>query len=141
MFDKPYDKRLFKWRYFRSLLENSIDPLQDTIDFYKKAPLVGFQTDPWDQSTWPGPWELIQENIYCEFCLILGIYYTLELTDRFSDSQFKIYISSNNNTKQVHYILYVNNNIIGYDRDRAISITDLPSYIVPQLAHTLPQQK
>lgn len=48
-----------------------------------------FQT-PWtpyylhwdDQSTWPDPWQLLSDNVYCEVARGLGILYTITLLDR-----------------------------------------------------------
>ena len=66
MFDKNYDQRLVAWSHFRKSLESSNDPFKDTLDFYNKAPTVSIHTDPYDKTTWPTPWELLQENMYCD---------------------------------------------------------------------------
>ena len=61
MYDKQYEDRLASWAEFRSTLETSHDPIQDTIDFFSHAPLVNIQTDPYTPSSWPDPWELITQ--------------------------------------------------------------------------------
>ena len=81
MFDKKYEERLQLWHDFRSQLETSLDPIQDTIEFYKTAPLNSIAADAWTQDSWPNPWELLEENNYCAFVKILAICYTLQLTD------------------------------------------------------------
>jgi hypothetical protein len=35
-----------------------------------------------DQSTWPDPWQLLSDNVYCEVARGLGILYTVTLLDR-----------------------------------------------------------
>lgn len=35
-----------------------------------------------DQDTWPDPWQLLSENIFCEVARGLGILYTVTLLDR-----------------------------------------------------------
>ena len=47
--------------------------------------------DPWDQNTWLGPWQLVEKNLYTEMCITLGICYSLQLTERFSSSDFEIH--------------------------------------------------
>lgn len=49
-----------------------------------------WQTSPWrpyylhwdDRHDWPGPWDLLAENIYCDVARTLGILYTVRLLDR-----------------------------------------------------------
>ena len=66
MFDKTYEDRMVSWVDFRRTLEQSKDPIQDVIDNYNTAPTVSIHTDAWDQKSWPDPWQLLQENQYCE---------------------------------------------------------------------------
>lgn len=35
-----------------------------------------------DQDNWPDPWQLLNDNIYCELARGLGILYTITLLDR-----------------------------------------------------------
>jgi hypothetical protein len=35
-----------------------------------------------DQNSWPDPWQLLSDNIYCEVARGLGILYTITLLDR-----------------------------------------------------------
>jgi len=35
-----------------------------------------------DQATWPDPWQLLSDDIYCELARGLGILYTITLLDR-----------------------------------------------------------
>ena len=140
MFDKKFEDRMRLWSEFRSTVETSADPLGSVINFYKKAPLVSIQADPRDKNTWPDPWELLYDNQYCNFCIILGICYTLQLTDRFKDTDFKIHICTNTEDSEVKYLLYVGDNVIGYDMNKVVSKFEIPdsiffetSYIMPSL--------
>jgi hypothetical protein len=59
-----------------------------------------FQT-PWrpyhlhwdDQLTWPDPWQLLDDNVYCGLARGLGIMYTITILDR-SDLQDAVMIES-----------------------------------------------
>jgi hypothetical protein len=58
MFNRNYEERLALWSTFRDTLELSEDPIQEAIDFYKDAPTVSLNADPFDSGNWPTPWEL-----------------------------------------------------------------------------------
>ena len=130
MFDNTsYEQRLQQWSDFRHGLETANDPLQVVIETYSKNPTVSIHTDPWTQDMWPSPWELIVENQYCEFCSVLGMCYSLQLTDRFMGADFEIHIGVDKEKSKDFYLLKINDRIIGYDKDRHISIHDLPKTI------------
>lgn len=138
MFDKKYDDRLRAWNQFRQNLETSSSPLADVVNVYSKAPMVSIQVDPWDVSTWLNPWELLYENKYCEFSKILGICYTLQLTERFMNEDFEIHIYTNNEESSVHYLLFFQEKVIGYDWPNVIKRNDLPSNFQSQQQYLMP---
>ena len=140
MFNGTYEQRLFAWNGFRNSLETSETPIQDVIDIYNKAPKVLIHADPYDKQTWPTPWELVNENSYCEFCLMLGICYTLQLTDRFSTEHFEIHIRQDKERSETRYLLFLKDLCIGYDEHAPVSVEDLPEtlrlekkYVMPDL--------
>lgn len=137
MFDKTYEDRLRAWHDFRNQIEVSNDPIQLVIDQYNQSPTVSLYTDPWTPSTWPNPWELIQENQYCEFCKLLGICYSLQLTDKFSQAPFEIHIAIDNEKSNTHYLLFVNDFIIGYKDDTYIHKSKLPSSVRSQQHYSM----
>jgi hypothetical protein len=126
MFDKKYEDRLRAWHNFRNGLETSGTPFQDVIDFYNRAPLVRIVVDPYDEGSWLDPWTLLYENKYCEFSIILGIAYSLQLTTRFSDSVFEIHICTDQENLEVKYLLFVDNTVIGYYKNETIEASKLP---------------
>lgn len=138
MFDKKYEQQLIIWREFRDSLETSDDPLQDTIDFFKPAPETMFAADPYSPETWPTPWELINENVYCPFIKILAICYTLQLTDRFSADQFEIHITQDQQRSATEYLLFVADYVIGFDENTYVHKSELPLSTVSN--HVFPMQ-
>jgi len=68
--EKKTQQRLADWYAFRQQLETSSTPLDDVHLYFEKLPHVKVYTDPYDQSSWPTPWELIDENEYCQFNII-----------------------------------------------------------------------
>lgn len=137
MFEKRYEQRLESWAEFRGSLEESDDPFRDVVEFYKQAPFVSIHTDPWNQSIWPGPWELVHENQYDDFCRVLGMCYSLQLTDRFKGSSFEIHICTINNLGYL-YLLFVDDFVLGYDDDKPIPRQELPSDICSQQVYAMP---
>lgn len=126
MFGKKYEDRLLEWSEFRQSLEHAHDPIKDVIEFYNVAPTVSIHTDPWDKTTWPDPWELLEENQYCDFCRVLGMCYSLQLTDRFNRVPFEIHIVIDNEKSATYYLLHVGNSVIGYTYGAYCNVNDLP---------------
>ena len=138
MFDKDYFTRVKIWRNFRIDLESSENPLIDVIYFWNTVPISAIAADPYDKETWPNPWELLKENTYCEFTKILAIYYTLQLTDRFSQSHFEIHIVLDKKESAMKYLLFVDNQAIGYYYDRSIDTEELPNLECQMRYNALP---
>ena len=137
MYNKTYEERLLIWRDFRESLENSKDPIQDVIDFYNQAPTCLIAADPYTPSTWPDPWELLEENNYCSFVKILAICYTLQLTDVLSQAAYEIHIVRDNEKSSTYYLLYVDDIVIGFNGDTHVHKDNLPSNLHIELVHSL----
>ena len=138
MFNKKFELRLKDWKSFRDTLESSDDPIQDTINFWNTAPIGFIAADPYEQSTWPDPWEMIEENIFCPFVKILAILYTLQLTDRFSRTKFEIHITQDAKMSETKYLIFVDGLCIGYDYSKAIPASDLPETLKIEKKYTMP---
>jgi len=138
MFDKKYDDRLRLWVELRQSLSNEEDPIQKVIDYYNRVPLVSIQVDPYDQSAWLDPWTLLKENNYCEFAKLLGICYTLQLSECFIDSAFEIHICTDAEESKLRYLLFVDDKVIGYNGNEWIFKKDLPANLYYQKSYTMP---
>jgi hypothetical protein len=134
MFTKNFEEQLAAWRDFRESLEEAEDPFRRVLDFYSLAPLTTISCDPWDKSTWANPWELLEENDYCEFGIVLGMCYSLQLTDRFKGSNFEIHISTNREKSETHYLLFVDNTVVGY-KGEVVSREELPDALQSQTVY------
>ena len=127
MFEKNYVERLRLWRELRESIETCDDPLAKVVEFWNTAPIFAISLDPYNPDTWPTPWEMIQENQYCDFKKILAIYYTLQLSERFSQSSFEIHIVLDKKESAMRYLLFVDNQAIGYYYDKCIDRCELPA--------------
>ena len=137
IFFDSFEGRVKAWSKFRQELESNPEPIQTTIDFWNKAPISALSCDPFDQSTWLDPWSLIEDNHYCEFSKILAIYYTLALTDKFRDSYFEIQIVNDREAHELRYLLFVDDFVIGYFYNRAITQDELPLDITVQASYPM----
>ena len=138
MFDRKFEDRLAFWQKFRNELETSPTPFEDVIDLYLSASLVSIHTDPWDQTTWPRPWQLIEENQYCDFRIVLGYCYSLQLTDKFKASTFEIHIGMDYSKSQTYYLLFVDNSVLGYEPGVVTTKSSLPETLVSQRVYVMP---
>ena len=137
MFDKKFEDRLASWKSFRDSLESSNDPIQDTIEFFRKAPVVNIAADPYSRENWPTPWELIEENKFCSFVKILAICYTLQLTDRFSQSSCEIHIVRDNENSSSYYLLYIDDIVIGFSGDTYVYRNTLPDSLYSEIEYKM----
>jgi hypothetical protein len=138
MFTKNFEQQLVAWKEFRDSLEDAEDPFQQVLEYYKQAPLTTISCDPWDKNTWANPWQLLDENDYCEFGIVLGMCYSLQLTDRFKGSNFEIHISTNKEKSETHYLLFVDDTCVNY-KDEVVSREELPDALQPQTVYHMPE--
>ena len=79
-----FDARLASWNLLRDRCQNL--PLESALDeinrWWFHAPWRPYYLHWDDQPTWPDPWELLSDNVYCELAKALGILYTISMLDR-----------------------------------------------------------
>lgn len=137
IFFESFETRLTNWLNLRNEVEKHADPIQLVLDYWNRAPISPLSCDPFDKSTWLEPWDLIEDNHYCEFSKILVIYYTLALTDRFKDSYFEIQVINDKEAHELRYLLFVDDLVIGYFYNRAITQDELPLDIIVQASYPM----
>lgn len=83
MWKLPASERLSRWRDFRKQLnELSLESaILETEQFWRTCPFIPYYLEPNSPKTWPNPWQLLEENFYCDLAKTLGIVYTLFLTE------------------------------------------------------------
>jgi hypothetical protein len=134
---QKYEDRLASWQEFRESLETVDNPLQSVLDYYDQAPRVSINTDPWDNGTWPDPWELINENQYCTFCTVLGICYSLQLTERFKGSNFEIHIGIDRKKSRTVFLLMIDDIVIGWN-EGLVNKLELPKTLQIEKIYSMP---
>ena len=71
---------------------------------------------------------------------MLGMCYTLQLTERFSRANFEIHIAKDNINSSTHYYILVDNDsIIGYEDGKVINKNELPKNVYSQQQYPMPR--
>ena len=136
---KQYEILLKDWIKFRNTLETSTTPFEDVICYYNTLAKCKLSVDPWDKETWPTPWELVRQNQICDFTNSLGVCYSLQLTDRFSQNKFEIHISTDTINNEVLYPVFIDKEyVLCYKLNEVCQMTDLPTSLVSQRIYHLP---
>lgn len=84
MWPKTFQLRLDAWATLRQQVQNdnAEEALAKINRWWFQAPWRAYHLHWDDQLTWPDPWELLSDNLYCDVARGLGILYTISLLDR-----------------------------------------------------------
>ena len=109
MFRLSPGDRLDRWKSFRlSLNDFSIGKaIELTYELWTACPFTPFYLDPDNSKDWPDPWTLLDENYYCDLAKVLGIIYTLHLSDHGKNLRPELRIYTNINTRHTYHIAYL----------------------------------
>lgn len=82
MYNLPAQERLLHWQTFRQYLDTlSFEQcVHETNRFWWKAPISSQYYCQTLSEQWPGPWQLIIDNLYDDIAKALGMLYTIHYT-------------------------------------------------------------
>jgi hypothetical protein len=129
MFDLSPDERLTAWADLRRDLDTSKNPLEQLIEFWDHPPYVPYNrnVDPYNQRSWPTPWEIVIENKYDDFTKVLMMGWTLKLTDKFKESKVEIKTYADIEKNREYNLLHVDDSVVINYVDNCLStIDDIP---------------
>ena len=84
MWHRTFAERLESWRDLREQT-NSGDlktALQNINQWWFRTPWIPYHLHWDDRPTWPDPWQLLDDNLFCSLARGLGIMYTCAMLDR-----------------------------------------------------------
>ncbi len=84
MWPKTFEARLQSWTALRDQCQ-TLSPksaLEQINTWWFGTPWRPYYLHWDDAATWPDPWQLLSDDIYCEVARGLGILYTVSLLDR-----------------------------------------------------------
>jgi hypothetical protein len=84
MWYKTFDQRLHSWADLRHRAQHlsTQSALIEINNWWAKSPWVPYYLHWDDQTFWPDPWQLLDDNIFCNLARGLGIVYTILLLNR-----------------------------------------------------------
>ena len=140
LFDYP--TRLRAWANLRKSLQNFDIKTQcvETDFFWQSVPFQNYYLHPDFIKDWPNPWQLISDNIFCNYAKGLGMIYTLillgnkniDLVDAKDHNNNEVVLVLVDNAK---YVLnywpgtVVNNSVSSFEITRKHDLTPLYSKI------------
>lgn len=83
MWPKEFEPRLVEWNNLRRDCA-SLDLSSCVLvinDWWFQCPWRPYHLHWDDRATWPDPWDLLADNVYCDLARALGIVYTLMLLE------------------------------------------------------------
>ena len=132
--------RLRVWHELKNKLQGSdLEQICVEVDqFWQQCPLISHYLHPSDVDTWPTPWELLKDNVYCNYARALGMTYTLlllgvknidfiEATDYNSNSVVLVSVCTDNTKYVMNYWpgSVLNTNLSDFTINRHLDIASL----------------
>lgn len=108
------DQQLSAWINLRQQLDKIDNPLQAVIDFWKEKYTTAYNKsiDPYNQRSWPSPWDIISENVYDDFTIAVMIGYTLLLTEKFAKSNVQIKTMVDKDQTKLYNLVYLDDEYV-----------------------------
>ena len=121
MWPRTFAERLESWNQLRNQaaaadLETA---LRQINDWWFGTPWRAYHLHWDDQPTWPDPWQLLSDDIYCPLARGLGILYTITLLDRPDLQDAVLAEVGSDNLVLVHEKKY----ILNWDADTILNIS------------------
>jgi len=117
-----FESRLDSWTQLRNRAKSlPVDQALEAINsWWFLSPWTGYHLHWDDQSDWPDPWQLLDDNIFCEVARGLGILYTITLLEHADIDSAELVLSKNgHNLVQVNRSKY----ILNWDKATIVNIS------------------
>mgnify|MGYP003329687846 CR=1 FL=1 len=84
MWHRTFDTRLAAWNQLRN--QSLVQPVPQALAminaWWFQTPWIPYHLHWDDRHTWPDPWQLLDDNLFCSLARGLGIMYTIAMLDR-----------------------------------------------------------
>ena len=127
MWNQLPSERLRFWHDFRKTISKKTldDAAKDAQHLWSYAPYVAHYLTTDHIEEWPGPWELVYENYYCDLAKALGVVYTLYLSEHRPALEIKVYRDPA--SKEEHNLVFVDEGkyVLNYVHDEVVNKTQI----------------
>lgn len=115
------------WRRFRLELISSSDSkeekLQKIVEFWSSIPRVSRTIDYYTPESWPTPWEIIHDQLYCESGVSLLMYYTVKLIPELNELPISCYVIDDGSDE---FLIFAHGEyVLNYTPYRLVSIDEV----------------
>jgi hypothetical protein len=116
MWPARFEDRLASWHNLRESIPTQ--PIEIALaavnSWWAVAPWTAYHLHWDDYETWPNPWQLLDDNLYCDVAKCLGICYTLTLAEHPDIQDFQMVL-----TEEDHIIVVACNNkyILNWEKE------------------------
>jgi hypothetical protein len=119
MWPKTFEQRLVDWQQLRAEVSQPIDlsNLQKIQQWWWNSPWQAYYLHWDDYDSWPDPWDLLADNVYCNLARALGIVYTIGMLDDPSIKDVALIEADGNNLVLVQQGKY----ILNWDSTRSLN--------------------
>lgn len=119
MWPKTFEQRLESWTELRTRVSNlEIEPaLAEINTWWFAAPWKPYYLHWDDRETWPDPWQLLDDDIYCGLARGLGIMYTIAMIEHPEMQDAVLVETGSDNLVQVGKRKY----ILNWDEDLVLN--------------------
>jgi len=134
MWPKTFGPRLESWNHLRTHCETgSVESALTNINsWWFQSPWQPYYLHWDDQPTWPDPWQLLSDNIYCDLARALGMLYTISLLDRIDMADAELILTESGDNlvllDKEKYILNWNKDSILNNKQRTQTVRRLALY-------------
>ena len=142
MFNKDETLRLKDWQTFRKSLSqyNFTTALARTLDFWTHAPFTPYYLDIGDTTNWPDPWDLIENNHYCDVAKALGIVYTITLSEHRCAAEIRLYYDKMSH-RTYSLAVFDGKYFVNFDNERILAESELPLSLELQRTYSAEELK
>ncbi len=129
MSKKNIESDLDSWLELRKRLDSIDQPLEEVWIYWNSMPFSPFnpKVDPFNQTSWPTPWEIIVDGIYDDFTKSLMIGWTLKMTERYKNSAIALKTMVDNRNSVEYNLIYIDNDwVINYADDGPTATDKIP---------------
>lgn len=123
-------ERLRTWQEFRNRISEltTEQAMTEVEHLWSYAPYVSHYLHYDLVEEFPGPWELIYDNYYCNLAKALGIMYTLYLSQHQKDSEIEIRVYIDESTMEQYNLVYVDKGkyVLNLVHDEVVNSTQVP---------------
>jgi hypothetical protein len=133
MFSGRAEQKILDWRLFRNQLTEWPDDIQKVVSQWARAPRSNIYLAYDDTSKWPDAWTLINDGIYCDISIPLGMFYTLYYSSYEHKDSMRLECYNLREKHQILNLLSLEGGkyMLNYHVDRPVNILSLENLPEP----------